>query len=59
MINRIKYPLDKKPILLLIRSFVFMVTLNLRGATLADFFFFRQENESSSIKVSFPEKKCK
>lgn len=31
------------------------VTPNLRGATLVDFFFC-QENESSSVKVSFPEK---
>ena len=34
---------------------LFKVTPNLRGATFADFFFC-QENESSSVKVSFPEK---
>ena len=32
------------------------VTSNLRGATLAEIFFFFFENESSSVKVSFPEK---
>ena len=36
--------------------FALKVTPNLRGATLAIFFFFCQENESSSVKVSFPEK---
>ena len=34
---------------------IIKVTPNLRGATFADFFF-GQENESSSVKVSFPEK---
>ena len=34
---------------------LFKVTPNLRGATLVDFFFC-QEKESSSVKVSFPEK---
>ena len=30
------------------------VTSDLRGATSADVFFICQENESSSVKVSFP-----
>ena len=37
------------------RPLTLKVTSNLRGATLVDFFC--QENESSSVKVSFPEKK--
>ena len=39
----------------LVRSVCIKVTPNLRGGTFADFFFC-QENESSSVKVSFPEK---
>ena len=42
--------------LIIIILYVLKVTSNLPGATLADFFFFCQENESWSVKVSFPEK---